>query len=293
MTSPRPAAARKWLILVILLAVSAIAGCALGVRSFFDEDRNPVQRFGVTEPLPATRLEVDATVQAIDAVRGFMKVELDFRARGELAEANGRTLARDVHLLTDSAQGARELLLKKHHPAHAAELTLSLLDGDVALYPIDRYNALLQLEAYVDLGGEDEAPVPLVVNFVARNHALHAEAAQAPGDGPGRLDLQIRLQRPTAVQGFAWFMNSLMVLIALSAAIVVYNVAWRGKKPEPGLMIWISALLFVLPTIRNMLPGAPPLGSLTDFLVFFWVEGVIAVCLFIMVLFWYRKAVAD
>jgi hypothetical protein len=105
--------------------------------------------------------------------------------------------------------------------------------------------------------------------------------------------VDISFTRPMTILAFAWFMNGVMVLIGISAVMVTYNVSYRGKKLEAGLMIWMGALLFVLPGIRGMLPGVPPLGSFTDYLVFFWVEATTAVSLFIMVVTWYRRAPAD
>ena len=291
MTTETTSTARKRIMLAIVIAVvlASVGSCVAGLSAFFAENRNPVQRITAVKTLPATRLEVKASVLTIDPVRGYMKVELEFDPRGDLVESNGHDMAKDVHVLTNNAQGQSEVILKKHHQAHPVELTLSLLEGDVAMYPIDHYLALLQVEAFIEPGGDAEVPVPLGINFVSRNHVLHAEAVLGPGSEAHEVNLQIKLARPLPIQGFAWFINVLMVMLALSSAIVAYNVAYRGKKLEPNLLVWMSALLFVLPGMRNTLPGVPPLGSLTDFLVFFWVEGVVALCLFIMVLTWYRR----
>ena len=281
---------RIWLGVVVLAGLAGIGSCAVGVNSFFEEDRTPVQRITALKTLPGSRLEINAKTVTADPIRGLLKVELEFHPKGDLLESNGHDMARDVHVLTNSTIAPNEIILKKHHQAHSREITLSLLDGDVALYPIDKYNASLQLEAFIERGGDDEVAVPLVVNFVSHNHLLHAEAALGPDSEAHELNVQIKLARPAAAQGFAWFMNATMGMLGICAALVAYNVAYRGKKLEPNLMVWMSALLFVLPTIRNSLPGTPPLGSMTDFLVFFWVEAVITVCLLIMVLTWYRRA---
>ena len=58
-------------------------------------------------------------------------------------------------------------------------------------------------------------------------------------------------------------------------------------------MIWMGALLFVPPDIRNMVPGTPPMGFFTDFLVFFWVETLLALYPFIMVLTWFSRAPSE
>jgi hypothetical protein len=239
-----------------------------------------------------TRLEIDASVISTDPARGQIKVELVFRPMGELIDVSRNVMAREVHLLTD-AVGKSEIVLKKGHRVQPVELTLSLTDGDIALYPIDRYNALLELDAYVDRGSEEEKLIPLAVNFVSHNHLLQAEVGLGADSFDSLLNVDIRLSRPLTIQAFAWFMNGVMVLIGISAALVTYNVAYRGKKLEAGLMIWMGALLFVLPGIRAILPGQPPLGSFTDYLVFFWVEVATAICLFIMVVTWYRRAPSD
>ena len=44
-----------------------------------------------------------------------------------------------------------------------------------------------------------------------------------------------------------------------------------------------SVLTFAIAGFRNAAPGSPPIGSLMDYLAFFWAEAVIAVCVFTVV----------
>jgi hypothetical protein len=85
---------------------------------------------------------------------------------------------------------------------------------------------------------------------------------------------------------------TLALAVAAAAFIVAINVGYRNKKPEGSLLVWMSALLFVLPAFCGMLPGNPPLGVLSDYLVFFWVEGLVALCLLVAVLAWARRGTA-
>ncbi len=281
-----------WLYIVLALVLLAMASCVAGIRSFFDEDRNPATRITALKTMPANRLDVNASVISTDPARGLMKVELVFHPLGDLVAGSRHLLTRDIRLLTN-AVGKTEILLKKNHAAQPLELTLSLLDGDIALYPADKYNALLELDASTQNGAEAEVPLPLVLYFTSHNHLLHAEASLGADSQDSDLQAEIKLTRPMTIQAFAWFMHGVMVLIGISAAMVTYNVAYKGKKLEAGLMIWMGALLFVLPSIRSMLPGVPPLGSFTDYLVFFWVEAATSLCLFIMVVTWYQRAPDD
>ena len=279
---------KHWgLVIVAGLLLVGLAGCVAGMKTFFDEDRNPVSRLSVVKDSPVNRLEVNASIVAADPIRGIIKVELGFVPFGDLVAGQKRKLTRDILLHTNGV-GKADILLKKGHQVHPVEITLSLLDGDFGLYPIDKYTALLEIEAPVESAGG--APLPLIINFQSHNHQMHTDATLDPDSSINDVMLDLILVRPSTVVGFAWFMNAVIVSMGFAAALVTYNVAYRGKKFEASLMIWMGALLFVMPGIRNMMPGTPPMGSLTDFLVFFWVMALLALCLFIMVLTWSSRA---
>jgi hypothetical protein len=271
------------LAIVVVLFLIGLGGCVAGMQSFFGEDRNPVSRLTAVEGNPPNRLEINASVVAADPLRGTLKLELSVVPTGDLVEGERHKLTRDILLHTNGI-GKADLQLKKGHQSQPFEITLSLLDGDFGLYPMDVYNALLQIET------PGAQPIPLVVNFQSHNHQMHADAVLDTDSSASELSLDLKLVRPATVKGFAWFLNAVMFCMAIAAALVTYNVAYRGKKFESGLMIWMGALLFVMPGIRNMMPGSPPMGSFTDFLVFFWVEALLAICLCIMVLTWYSRA---
>lgn len=271
-----------------LVLSSSLLGCMVGLRSFQAEDARTPQRLAVAAQDAADRLDVDATVVSVDAAHGVLRLQLAFHPRGSLLRTGGRELAEDLEVTTNAAQGPRTLKLPHGHVAHGAELTLDLTEGDIAWYPLDGYRAQLELEAR----GADDRPVPLRVDFLSRQHAMHVEAALDPASRADALELQLTLSRPGVSQGFAGFMHLLMLAVGVSAFIVAYGIGFRNKKPEGPLLVWMSALLFVLPAFRGMLPGNPPLGVLSDYLVFFWVEGLVASCLLVVVLAWSRRGTA-
>jgi hypothetical protein len=43
--------------------------------------------------------------------------------------------------------------------------------------------------------------------------------------------------------------------------------------------------------VRNAQPGAPPIGTFSDFISFFWAEVFIALCLVILVFTWLLRPV--
>ena len=271
------------LLIVGVLFLIGLGGCVAGMQSFFSEDRNPVSRLTAVEGNPPTRLEINASVVGADPLRGVLKIELTVVPTGDLVEGERHKLTRDI-LLHTNGLGKADFLLRKGHQSQPFEITLSLLDGDFGLYPMDIYNALLQIESPA------AQALPLIVNFQSHNHQMHANAVLDSDSSASDVSLDLTLARPATVRGFAWFLNAVMFCLAIAAALVTYNVAYRGKKFEANLMIWMGALLFVMPGIRNMMPGVPPMGTLTDFLVFFWVEALLAICLCVMVLTWLSRA---
>ena len=97
----------------------------------------------------------------------MMKVRVEFQPKGDLLEKNGHDPARNVHVLPTNNTGPAKFMLRKHHDLPPVEPTLNLYDGDVSNYPIDEYTAGPQIETFLEAGSEDEAPVPMIINFPA------------------------------------------------------------------------------------------------------------------------------
>ena len=67
---------------------------------------------------------------------------------------------------------------------------------------------------------------------------------------------------------------------------LVYRVFAGHRKIEIGMFSFLGALLFAFPALRNSQPGTPPIGTMSDFLAFFWAEVIIALSLLSVVLRW-------
>jgi hypothetical protein len=128
--------------------------------------------------------------------------------------------------------------------------------------------------------------VPLTLQFTSRNHTLHVDAALGAESTPATLTVALTLYRPRPIVFFVVFMSLIMAALTVGAATVTVGVVLRGLRPEFGMFTWTAALLFAFPGIRNALPGTPPLGCLTDFLIFFWAEILIALCMVALLVKW-------
>lgn len=170
--------------------------------------------------------------------------------------------------------------------------------GDVRNYPFDDYAfTIVSTVATRATGDSAWSTVPVVVGaegelggwtmgFATPTSVEIAGVAFTTADGFGLQSLTAR--RALSTVALAVLVILLMVLLAVMTAAVARAVALRRRRIEPALASWMAALLFALVPLRNFLPGAPPLGSWIDVLVFFWVEIVIMLALAVYVATWLR-----
>src|SRR5205814_922843 len=66
----------------------------------------------------------------------------------------------------------------------------------------------------------------------------------------------------------------------------------RRRRFEEGFTGFLAVLLFAFPTVRNSLPGIPPVGVLLDYAAFFWAEALVALALIVLITGWTLRAPA-
>jgi hypothetical protein len=81
-----------------------------------------------------------------------------------------------------------------------------------------------------------------------------------------------------------------MWALALGAVSVAVNLVIRRRKFEGSFATLLAALLFAFPTVRNNLPGIPPVGVLFDYAAFFWAEALVALSLIALLTGWTLRA---
>jgi hypothetical protein len=103
-------------------------------------------------------------------------------------------------------------------------------------------------------------------------HGFVARASGSPNEDKSQIELHYEIARSPAVIFLALMAMTSLTLVVLSAGSVAIHVALKGRKVEFGMMVWMAALLFVIPAVRNGLPGSPPAGALIDVALFFWLH---------------------
>jgi hypothetical protein len=101
------------------------------------------------------------------------------------------------------------------------------------------------------------------------------------------LDVGARRSSSVLIMAFG-LMPVLGLLVVVNVAMVVRAI--RLRKVEFTTLAALAATLFAIPGIRNGMPTTPPVGTLADFLVFFWALMIIGLCLVAAALSWLRNS---
>jgi hypothetical protein len=244
-------------------------------RSVFDTD-------ATQEP---NRVDATAQIVGLDPIKGELTVRLDMQPVGDLVNADGRTLARDLKLVTNAATGPAERALPKGKIIAATDIVVSMYDGEVTDYPFDRQSTNLDLS----LTGTDadSTPIPLNLSFNGAWHGFAIDAVPDPATGPGQVYIDMSLARSGTTIAVAIFIMVLQLGLALALLVLLFSLIRGARKVELGMFSWMGAMLFAFPALRNASPGIPPIvGTLSDFLAFFWAESIVAIVLVVSVGLW-------
>jgi hypothetical protein len=281
----RPGSGRRGNLVVcigILLAIAiSYAGLLVYYRGESDARTSAIE---VGDAAAPDRLVVSARLLSVDQQQEQAVVRLTFDPKGSLATSNG-ALAQPVTLYVNSANASQQRVIDSGRVMTPTDVTLDLYDGSVTDYPFDRFSSQLLLAASTpSVTSSPAQPVPILIDFVGSLHGLKVDESGDSTAGPdGAVSVGITISRSLTTIVVASFVMALLLAMGLSVLTLTLAVLLWGRKLELPIIALLGALLFGFVAFRNVLPGTPPLGALSDYLSFFWAEGIVAACLFILV----------
>ena len=291
----------KSLVAILLLAMTVLVNA--------QEDKE-LKDFEAKHP---NGIAVGAKILSIDPVKGDVSLRLEFIPQGNLVKEEDGTLAKTIKFDTESSNGKQEVTFEKGKRMHATEVVLNMYGDPVEDYPFDDYNADLYLqfitkpdkkkEEKKDANAEEpdkpketeaeedaEDVVPHFLMFQPTLPSYAVTTAKNKDSDEGYTSLTLAISRSSVVKLFSSFMLFLMWGITLAVAGLTFMVVIGGRKAEIAMFSFITALLFAFVAVRNNLPGAPPVGTWSDKLSFFWAVGILGLCLIAIVFTWvFRK----
>ena len=88
--------------------------------------------------------------------------------------------------------------------------------------------------------------------------------------------LQIRTQRTSIQIVFPMFFLFVMWMMAASQCLAFLPYYLRIRKVDSWLFVAVPAtLIFALTSVRNTMPGVPPIGAIIDFTTYFWCLAIL------------------
>jgi hypothetical protein len=256
----------------VVLAVAAALLCGLWFQYGERKDASTGHIAGSAEP---DRIDITASVQRVDAVARELILRVLVTPKGSLAEERGLSSTEDLTLQTSPAVRG-DLAFPAHSRITSVDVRVALTGGPVTDYPFDVYEAELEFAA---VQGGEGVPVRMTLSNSDTLFSVAADASEIRGAAV----LSVEAVRSGSVLVFAVFMMAAMWALTVAVLMGGWYLLRRRKGLTWPALGWMAATLFALVALRNAAPGAPPIGSLLDYLAFFWAETLIAFCVIVVV----------
>jgi hypothetical protein len=286
-----PTKSKKPLIIgiVLLLIFAAAYICVLG--AYKNESANRAAELTAdTQKAGENRIDVTGRIVTADPIKGDVVVRLEFTPHGSFASGDGATLSRDLDLYVATATGKNVHEFKKGKRMNPVEAVFEIYEGEPMDYPFDAHTAEIAFffEPAAGKAGESGGndSIPMAVELRGSVAGLRIDAEYAKENQPDHAVIDVSIQRASTAVFFSVFIMVAMWALTIGVICLVFRVFAGHRKIEISMFSFLGALLFAFPALRNSQPGTPPIGTMSDFLAFFWAEVIIALSLLSVVLRW-------
>ena len=282
-----PTKSKKPLLIGIILLLVFAAAYIFVLCAYKNEGENRAAFLEAdTQKAGENRIDVSGRIVTADPLKGDVMVRLEFTPHGSLASGEGGALARDLELYVASATGKNLHEFKKGKRMNPVEAVVEIYEGEPMDYPFDAHTAELAF-AFQSPGGNES--VPVAVEMRGSVAGLRIDTEYAKENAPDRAVIDISIERAMTAKFFSIFIMIAMWALTIGVIFLVFRVFAGHRKIEISMFSFLGALLFAFPALRNSQPGTPPIGTLSDFLAFFWAEVIIALSLLSVVLCWLTR----
>jgi hypothetical protein len=290
-TTEEPNRSKTPLIVGVLLLIIFAGAYVFVLNAYKNEGANRAAELTAdTQKAGENRIDVSGRIVTADVMKGDVAVRLEFTPKGSFLSADGATLARDLDLYVSSATGKNVHEFKKGKRMSPIEAVVEIYEGEPMDYPFDAHTAELTFffEPAAAKGGDTggNESVPVAVELRGSVAGLRIDTEYAKENTPDHTVIDISIQRATTAVFFSVFIMIAMWLLVIAVVFLVFRVFAGHRKIEISMFSFLGALLFAFPALRNSQPGTPPIGTMSDFIAFFWAEVIIALSLLSVVICW-------
>ncbi|ORZ33561.1 hypothetical protein BCR44DRAFT_42306, partial [Catenaria anguillulae PL171] len=162
--------------------------------------------------------------------------------------------------------------------------TVPFTKSSVRGYPYDSHSGNLDVSAFLFPDpATNSTSTPLQIQVVIENGARGFKFAPgSPSTPPGKargpffVEATFRLQRSLITIGFSIFIIGMLWILSIVIGFLALQVTTKERPAVAAMLGPPISLLFALPSLRNVQPQAPPVGSTSDVLGFFWNMVIVA-----------------
>jgi hypothetical protein len=281
-------------IIIMLIFLALFIGAFSSSLYFYQNDRTQRSaNLSFGDDKTQNRIDVAVNLLGVNPIKG--EINLRFTATPEGTYSKDDRLTKELKFFTGIENGKSEVTLEKNRLPESITGPISIFKGRVSDYPFDVHSSDFYL--YFTNPKDEQEEIPMVINFYGAISGYNIDADYIPKSefesSDAYMGLRITVSRSVITKSFSIFLMVAMWLIGLVVFTMTMVVFWQVRPIEFGMFTLIAGMLFALPVVRNLQPSVPPVGSLTDFLSFFWAESLVAISLPILFFTWltrYKKA---
>jgi hypothetical protein len=258
-------------------------------------------------------------VTSIDTAQRLLHGRVRLIPMGRFA-IDKTTPASDLKLLINSVSGKQAVVFPKGERIVPIEFT-GLLSGNQNRYPFDRYAT--DIELVVTAPAQKKAPpvpeenlgensdplastlivgasdldrsetIPINENFVASLPGFKFNATVTQNETYKLMQTAVVMRRTNNIICVSVFVMIVMFLLAISVVAMVLHVSTSPGEINLLPLTLCVSLLFGLPALRNIQPGVPPVGGLSDYMSFIWAEMMVSISAIALAWTWIIRSKKD
>lgn len=262
--------------LVIAAVLVLVVLAALASSLVTSDDQIPI----VDTTSGADDLLVDLTLYRVDIEAGraeavvTMVLPSDQLTEDGLPRASYRVVVSDVF-------GSQRLDITAGEPFAPLDVSLRTI-GSTRSYPFDRHEVFVSVRVVDDQG----RPVPASLFLELTTDGWDGAIAEREEVDAAEVAFDLELRRTAPLRTWAVLAFGLLIVIAVST-VTITVVTWRSRRAVAATLFgFFAGVLFAVPSIRNALPGAPPIGVRADYISFFIAVFLAVAALVGMVVTW-------
>ena len=248
------------------------------------------------KPKVSDYVDVGVKVISSDLNKKSIVVRVQIVPHGNLAEGQGLLTEKDTDLdllaqpLTVYVSPGSQDYNRTYLPGmYMTPMDITLdTEGEVELYPWDDHEANFTVFVVRPVAGGNPIPVPTRVGFEGSEPGLMLSVKLDKKRGGAEATITILATRSTITKAVVWFSIALIWVLAGTVAVMALLVL-RGRKLEMVMFPFAGTILFSMVAFRNALPGAPPIGALSDYMGAFWGYALVTLSVVAFTVTWARR----